>query len=234
MENANWKTPTGVAIGCPGHDLRFNFVKVHALITKLWYNRPMKTRNENAKKNNKNVNKMLCLLLAMAVAFAMCMSLGACGNDAATEETVEITTPAEEADTQSEEAEADESDQTDGDDSEDKDDSDSKDKGDKKSDSQYKTIYKSCDAKMKKATEKYTKELKDKSGSLSKSDLYDETQDKIEALKEIYNDGKDKMIDAMLKSTDDDADEYNKYFNKMTESYTEYSRSLTTVYTDAF
>ena len=194
----------------------------------------MKTRNRNANRNNNNVNKRLCLLLAMAVAFAMCICLGACGNDTATEETVEITTPAEEDGAASEEAETDGSEQTDGDESKDKSDSDSKDKGDKKSDSQYKTIYKSCDAEMKKATEKYTKELKDKAGSLSKSDLYDETQDKIEALKEIYNDGKEKMIDAMLKSTEDDADEYNKYFNKMTESYTEYSRSLTTVYTDAF
>ena len=34
--------------------------------------------------------------------------------------------------------------------------------------------------------------------------------------------------------TEDDVKEYNKYFKKMTEKYTEYSRELTSVYTDNF
>ena len=70
--------------------------------------------------------------------------------------------------------------------------------------------------------------------SISKNDLYDETQDRIEKLKKIYDDGKGTMVDAMLASTNDDEDTYKYYFGKLTESYTELSREITSAYTDAF
>jgi hypothetical protein len=38
----------------------------------------------------------------------------------------------------------------------------------------------------------------------------------------------------MLASTEDDVKEYEKYFKKLSEQYTEYSRTITAVYTDAF
>ena len=87
---------------------------------------------------------------------------------------------------------------------------------------------------MKSATKKYVDELNDKASSLSKSKLYDETQARIDDLKEVYDKGKDKMVKTMLASTEDDEKAYKKYFNKMTEAYTEYTREITSAYTDAF
>ena len=42
------------------------------------------------------------------------------------------------------------------------------------------------------------------------------------------------MVDTMLKSTEDDDEAYEKYFSKMTEKYTEYTREITSAYTDQF
>ena len=169
------------------------------------------------------------ILAAMTVALAMCGFLCACGDDSNTEETVEITTPSEENDATTTEKDTSGKDAPKG-----KNKSDTSAKADDQDDSQYETIYKECNAAMTEAADKYVDELEKKSGEVTKSKLYDETQDRIEKLKEIYDDSKQKMIDAMLASTEDDVKEYNKYFKKMTEKYTEYSRELTSVYTDNF
>ena len=42
------------------------------------------------------------------------------------------------------------------------------------------------------------------------------------------------MVDTMLKSTEDDDEAYEKYFAKMTEKFTEYTREITAAYTDQF
>ena len=200
------------------------FVKVHFPVTNLCYNQPMK-------KSSRTANNIFLILTAMLISALMCFCMCACGDSTNTEETVEITTPSEEA--------ADSADNPIkiGDKSKDKDSSeksDDSDDSDKSSSSQYAKIYKACNTEMKEASAKYVDELEEESSSLSKSKLYDETQAKIEDLKKIYDDGKDKMVKTMLASTEDDAKEYEKYFQKMTEAYTEYSRDLTTVYTDAF
>lgn len=176
-------------------------------------------------------NNTIRIITALLISMLMCFCMCACGSDSNTEETIEITTPSEETtapaddDTKAEDTEQDE----------DEDDSDSDEDEDiDASSSQYAKIYKDCNGEMKKATAKYVDELKEKVSSVSKSKLYDETQDRIDALKKVYDGSKDKMVDAMLASTEDDVKEYEKYFNKMTEAYTEYSRELTKVYTDAF
>lgn len=182
------------------------------------------------KKANATGNNTIRIITALLISMLMCFCMCACGSDSNTEETIEITTP-------SEETTAPADDETKAEDTEqDEDDSDSSDSDEEidASSSQYAKIYKDCNAEMKQATAKYVDELKDKASSVSKNKLYDETQDRIDALKKVYNGSKDKMVDAMLASTEDDAKEYEKYFNKMTEAYTEYSRELTKVYTDAF
>lgn len=168
-------------------------------------------------------------MLALVLAFAMCSIFSGCGKEGTTEETVAITEPAEEqaAEDSSGKADAEQSEDGDGENT-------GKTEADKKAGSQYEEIYRDCTADMKDAKDKAVSELKDKSGSLSKSDLYDATQAKIDDLKEIYNDGKDKMIDAMLASTEDDVKAYNKWFSKMSEDYSDYSREITEVYTDQF
>ena len=108
------------------------------------------------------------------------------------------------------------------------------DKPDKDAKSPYKKIYKDCNKQMKEATAKYVEELNDKADSISKSELYDETQDRIDALKKIYDKNKDLMVDTMLKSTEDDDEAYEKYFAKMTEKFTEYTREITAAYTNQF
>ena len=184
------------------------------------------------------------VLISMLLCFGMC----ACGDEGTAEETVEITTPSEETTTTATEKTTEETSEDEEDTSEDEDASDDEDKEDAKdskdakdstdkdiaSGSQYAKIYKDSNAEMKAATEKYVAELESKSKSLSKSKLYDETQDRIDKLKEIYDDTKKQMVDAMLASTEDDVKEYEKYFKKLSEQYTEYSRTITSVYTDAF
>ena len=182
------------------------------------------------KKANATGNNTIRIITALLISMLMCFCMCACGSDSNTEETIEITTPSEETTAPANNEikfEGTEQNEDDSDSSESDEEIDT-------SSSQYAKIYKDCNAEMKKATAKYVDELKDKVSSVSKSKLYDETQDRIDALKKIYNESKDKMVDAMLASTEDDAKEYEKYFTKMTEAYTEYSRELTKVYTDAF
>ena len=182
------------------------------------------------KKANVTGNNTIRIITALLISMLICFCMCACGSDSNTEETIEITTPSEETTAPANNEikfEGTEQNEDDSDSSESDEEIDT-------SSSQYAKIYKDCNAEMKKATAKYVDELKDKVSSVSKSKLYDETQDRIDALKKIYNESKDKMVDAMLASTEDDAKEYEKYFTKMTEAYTEYSRELTKVYTDAF
>lgn len=184
------------------------------------------------KKANATGNNIIRIITALLISMLMCFCMCACGSESNTEETIEITTPSEEAIVPVDNGIKSEDSEKDGDEG-DSDNSDSDEDIDASS-SQYAKIYKDCNAEMKKATAKYVDELKDKASSVSKSKLYDETQDRIDALKKIYNESKDKMVDAMLASTEDDAKEYEKYFTKMTGAYTDYSRELTQVYTDAF
>ena len=184
------------------------------------------------KNKNRSTHKLFRIITAFFISALMCLFMCACGDSSNTEETVEITTPSEEATTaekpdlpigtQDEES----------DDDEDSDDED-EDSG-KYADTEYAKIYKDCNKEMKTATKKYVDELNDKASSLSKSKLYDETQARIDDLKEIYDKGKDKMVKTMLASTEDDEKAYTKYFDKMTEAYTEYTRDITSAYTDAF
>lgn len=176
-------------------------------------------------------------LTAILISALMCFCVCACGGEDEVEETVEITTPSENSQQGNDDGKS--ADEDKGGDSDVTWSPESKDTGktekaEKKSDSPYKTIFNDYDGKMKDATKKYVDELEDMTGSTSKDDLYDETQDRIKGLEKIYDEGKDKMLDTMLKSTEDDADDYEKYFNKLTESYTEYSREITSVYTDTF
>ena len=176
------------------------------------------------------MNKLTRLLTALLIGTMMCFGMCACGDNANTEETVEITTPSEETtaaandETQSDDAATDENGSGD----------EKSDDADEASGSQYEKIYKDCNAEMKKATGKYVEELEDLSSSLSKSKLYDETQNRIDELKNVYDGGKDKMVKAMLASTEDDDKDYKKNFQKLTEAYTEYTRDITSAYTDAF
>ena len=201
------------------------------------------------KQKSINTKRIINIFIALVLAVAMSGFLGACGNDDSVEETVEITTPSEEAETEQpiyEQAAEDEDSDEDSDDDEDSDededadedsDEDTDEDNDEQDDndsSQYAKIYKDCDAKMEEATKKYVKSLNSDKFSLSKSKLYDATQDKIKSLEKIYDNGKDKMVEAMLASTEDDGKEYKKYFKKMTEAYSDYSREITSVYTDAF
>lgn len=182
-------------------------------------------------KKANGTDKLFRLLTAFLIGAMMCFGMCACGDSANTEETVEITTPSEEAAPADDETQADDAA---------KDEDSSEDEGgnsgdtDNSSGSQYEKIYKDCNAEMKKATNKYVDELKDKASSLSKSKLYDETQSRIDELKKVYDGGKDKMVKAMLASTEDDDKDYKKNFQKLTEAYTEYTRDITSAYTDAF
>ena len=182
------------------------------------------------KKANLTDSNKLKRSTVFLISLLMCFCMCACGGSGNTEETVEITTPSEETT-----APVDNEIKT-GDTSQDEDGTDDPDNSGNagKSSSQYAKIYKDCDAAMKEATAKYVDELKEKSSSISKSKLYDETQARMEDLKKIYDENKDKMVEAMLASTKDDAKDYKKNFKKMTEAYTEYSREITSVYTDAF
>ncbi len=182
------------------------------------------------KKANKTGNKLYRLLTVLLISALMCFGMSACGDSSNTEETVEITTPSEEAAPADDEAQADDAAAEDGTGSDDEKVEDA----DNSSGSQYEKIYKDCNAEMKKATDKYVDELKDKASSLSKSKLYDETQNRIDELKKVYDGGKDKMVKAMLASTEDDDKDYKKNFQKLTEAYTEYTRDITSAYTDAF
>ena len=189
------------------------------------------------KKSRGTGNKLLIILTALLISTLMCFCMCACGDSGNTEETVEITTPSEEAtapiDNEIKTGEANQ-DEDDADDSDDSDDEDDSDDSAQAANSPYAKIYKDCNAAMKKATAEYVDELKEKSSSLSKSKLYNETQARMDDLKRIYDENKDKMVEAMLASTEDDAKDYKKNFKKMTEAYTEYSREITSVYTDAF
>ena len=197
------------------------------------------------KKKSINTKRIINIFIAVVLAVAMSGFLGACGDKDSVEETVEITTPSEEAETEEpiyEQAVAEGDDDAEGEEAEDDEDTDEDtedtdedaDEQDDANTSPYAKIYKDCDAKMKDATKQYVKSLNSDKFSLSKSKLYDATQDKIKELEKVYDDGKDKMVEAMLASTEDDGKEYKKYFKKMTEAYSEYSREITSVYTDAF
>ncbi len=193
------------------------------------------------KKKSINTKRIINIFIAVVLAVAMSGFLGACGDKDSVEETVEITTPSEEAETEEpiyEQAATEGEDDAEGEEAEDDEDTEDTDEdADEQDDadtSPYAKIYKDCDAKMKEATKQYVKSLNSDKFSLSKSKLYDATQDKIKKLEKVYDDGKDKMVEAMLASTEDDGKEYKKYFKKMTEAYSEYSREITSVYTDAF
>jgi hypothetical protein len=194
------------------------------------------------KKKSINTKRIINIFIAVVLAVAMRGFLGACGDKDSVEETVEITTPSEEAETEEliyEQAATEgdddaEGEETEDDENTDEDNDEDADEQDDANTSQYAKIYKACDAKMKDATKQYVKSLNSDKFSLSKSKLYDATQDKIKELEKVYDDGKDKMVEAMLASTEDDGKEYKKYFKKMTEAYSEYSREITSVYTDAF
>ena len=198
----------------------------------------------------KTAKKLIAILISVLMCFCMC----ACGGSDAVEETVEITTPAEDAVDAGGDKAQDGDEDSDKDDNSDKDEDTDKDKvsdedktsddenadnsevkwspqdkekdkeksakPDKDAKSPYKKIYNDCNKEMKDATAKYVEELNEKADSVSKSELYDETQDRIDALKKIYDKNKDLMVDTMLKSTEDDDEAYEKYFAKMTEKFT--------------
>lgn len=130
--------------------------------------------------------------------------LCACGKGGSDEETVEITTVEETQAEQDEEI------------------------------SVYEKLYDEYSGKLETAGEEYLKELKGKSGELSKDALYDETVKMQDKLKEIYNEGTDAMTDATLESTDDDTDTYEKYLKKLETKYSDISRELTQPYKDRF
>lgn len=130
--------------------------------------------------------------------------LCACGKGGSDEETVEITTVEETQAKQDEEI------------------------------SVYEKLYDEYSGKLETAGEEYLKELKGKSGELSKDALYDETVKMQDKLKEIYNEGTDAMTDATLESTDDDTDTYEKYLKKLETKYSDISRELTQPYKDRF
>ena len=114
------------------------------------------------------------------MAAAMCFCFCACGNsEGSTEETVEITTVAEDQQQDDEEENI----------------------------SVYHQIYDDYAAKMDEV---------DKSG-----------KGKIETLDKIFEEGKSKMKDAMLESTDDDQSIYEKWFAKLSEKYAEVARNIT-------
>ena len=130
--------------------------------------------------------------------------LCACGKGGSDEETVEITTVEETQAEQDEEI------------------------------SVYEKLYDEYSGKLETAGEEYLKELKGKSGELSKDALYDETVKMQDKLKEIYNEGTSAMTDATLESTDDDTDTYEKYLKKLETKYSDISRELTQPYKDRF
>lgn len=130
--------------------------------------------------------------------------LCACGKGGSDEETVEITTVEETQAKQDEEI------------------------------SVYEKLYDEYSGKLETAGEEYLKELKGKSGELSKDALYDETVKMQDKLKEIYNEGTSAMTDATLESTDDDTDTYEKYLKKLETKYSDISRELTQPYKDRF
>ena len=130
--------------------------------------------------------------------------LCACENGGSDEETVEITTVEETQAEQDEEI------------------------------SVYEKLYDEYSGKLETAGEEYLKELKGKSGELSKDALYDETVKMQDKLKEIYNEGTSAMTDATLESTDDDTDTYEKYLKKLDTKYSDISRELTQPYKDRF
>ena len=130
--------------------------------------------------------------------------LCACENGGSGEETVEITTVEETQAEQDEEI------------------------------SVYEKLYDEYSGKLETAGEEYLKELKGKSGELSKDALYDETVKMQDKLKEIYNEGTSAMTDATLESTDDDTDTYEKYLKKLETKYSDISRELTQPYKDRF
>lgn len=130
--------------------------------------------------------------------------LCACGKGGSDEETVEITTVEETQAEQDEEI------------------------------SVYEKLYDEYSGKLETAGEEYLKDLKGKSGELSKDALYDETVKMQDKLKEIYNEGTDAMTDATLESTDDDTDTYEKYLKKLETKYSDISRDLTQPYKDRF
>lgn len=130
--------------------------------------------------------------------------LCACGKGGSDEETVEITTVEETQAEQDEEI------------------------------SVYEKLYDEYSGKLETAGEEYLKDLKGKSGELSKDALYDETVKMQDKLKEIYNEGTDAMTDATLESTDDDTDTYEKYLKKLETKYSDISRELTQPYKDRF
>lgn len=100
--------------------------------------------------------------------------------------------------------------------------------------SAYEAIYNDYKAKMKEATKKSVAELKDEAKGMSKDELYDKVKEKNDALGKIREEGNQKMTDAMLASTEDDEDAYQKWYDKLTETFTDFSREITAVYTDNF
>lgn len=100
--------------------------------------------------------------------------------------------------------------------------------------SPYEAIYNEYKAKMKEATAKSVAELKDEAKGLSKDELYDKVKEENDALGKIREEGNQKMTDAVLVSTEDDEETYQKWYDKLTETFTDFSREITAVYTDNF
>ena len=122
------------------------------------------------KKKSINTKRIINIFIAVVLAVAMSGFLGACGDKDSVEETVEITTPSEEAETEEpiyEQAVAEGDDDAEGEEAEDDEDTDEDtedtdedaDEQDDANTSQYAKIYKDCDAKMKDATKQYVKSL---------------------------------------------------------------------------
>lgn len=146
-------------------------------------------------------------VLAAVVIATMSFCLCACGNDeGSTEETVEITTVAE--DQQQEE--------------------------DENQVSAYHKIYDEYAEKMESAAKGYKDDINAKADSLSKDDLYDLVKNKIDDLGKIREEGANKMTDAMLASTEDDQDTYEKWYSKLSDKFAELQRELSEIYTSKF
>ncbi len=105
--------------------------------------------------------------------------------------------------------------------------------GDAQADSVYETIYNTYYQELEKNKNKFKKELEAEAGDLSKDDLYDLTKEKTDALNDIRDKGNSEMQDAVLASTSDDEDEYEKWYSKLTEATADFSRELTEIYTDS-
>lgn len=167
----------------------------------------------------------LTIITALILTAAMAVCFCGCGSEGSTEETVEITEASQEATEAAEEEEATEAPPAETPDGE----------PIEYTEPDYEKIYEDYKAKMSAAKDGYVKELEDQSDSIgSKDKFYDLTQDKVKALEKIYKEGTGKMVDAVLASNADDQKTYEKWYAKLTQKYTDYTREITEVYMDSF